>query len=434
MRSFTPAGSFQDALFTLLAQHTQKNQRYGRMIAIIAALLVICIVLGIVAHTWLAPTNVIVGQAFYTSSGQLTPGTARGIADQMQIDLQHVPPAQTGKSYYAWLLADKVTVGSREDLTGPPPIQPPILLTNTLPVNNGTVRYFFPGDALHNNLLSETSRLLITEEDANRRPHAPSTDRATWRYFAMMPQQPIPGDPTQLNALNHIRHLFYNESHLKVLALPGGLDFWLSRNAEKVLEWSVTARDDWYGAQTTPGQVDLMKPLFVRILDYLDGKQNVHVDVTPDTPLLVDATEASVALLTVDPLRQGGTNLATNPPGYIDHTQLHVGQVVRAPDISADLRLHASSILTAVKNAGGWLAQVHKDAVALFSMGNTNPAQLQQPEAGQLLDDMVTNATYAYIGQLDPVTNQIHPGVTQAHYEIEKLAGLTITTDLPSSL
>jgi len=319
-------------------------------------------------------------------------------------------------------------------LTGPPPIQPPILLTNNLSVNNGKIHYFFPGNALHTNLLSETSRLLITEEDANRSPRAPSTDQATWRYFAMIPQQPIPGDPTALNALNHIRHLFYNESRIKVLGLPGGLDFWLARNTEKVLEWSVTARDDWYGAQTNDAQVDLMKPMFVRILDYLDGGQNVHVDLPPGTPLLTNTTDASVALLTVDPLRQGGANLATNPTGYVDHTQLHVNQVSRAPDISSDMRLRASHILTGLRNTGGWLAQVRKDAIALFNMGNADPMQLRQPEAGQLLDDMVTQATYAYIGKLDPVTNQIHPGVIQAHHDTQKLAVLNISRDLPSSL
>jgi hypothetical protein len=98
------------------------------------------------------------------------------------------------------------------------------------------------------------------------------------------------------------------------------------------------------------------------------------------------------------------------------------------------MRSNASQILTAVKNAGNWLQQVHKDAVALYSMGNNDPTQLQQSKASQLLDDMVTQATYAYIGQLDPVTRQIHSGATQAHYGIQKLAVLSITKNLPSSL
>jgi hypothetical protein len=381
----------------------------------------------------LVPSNAIVGQAFYTSSGQIAPDTAQGIADQMKIDLQNISPPQAGKSYYVWLLGDKIKVGGA-DLTGPAPIQPPILLTNNLPVRNGQAHFFFPGDAQHNNLLSETSRLLITEEDANQITSAPSNDKTTWRYFAMIPQEPIPGDPTQLNAVNHIRHLFYNETRAQVAALPGGLDFWLSRNIEKVLELAVTARDDWNGTQTSPA---LMQPLFIRILDYLDGLQNVHVDLSAtDAPALINTTDtknASIALLTVDPLRQNA-DLPHDPVGYIDHIQLHLSEVVRAPDVSSEMRSNASQILTAVKNAGNWLQQVHKDAVALYSMGNNDPTQLQQSKASQLLDDMVTQATYAYIGQLDPVTRQIHSGATQAHYGIQKLAVLSITKNLPSSL
>lgn len=98
------------------------------------------------------------------------------------------------------------------------------------------------------------------------------------------------------------------------------------------------------------------------------------------------------------------------------------------------MHLRASHILTGLRNTGGWLAQVRKDAIALFNMGNADPMQLRQPEAGQLLDDMVTQATYAYIGKLDPVTNQIHPGVIQAHHDTQKLAVLNISRDLPNSL
>lgn len=447
----TPAGllstpprqnaSIPDALPTTplqpasLANSSKKSN--SRIIALVAGLLIVCIIAGLVVAFYvpglLAPSNAIVGQAFYTSSGQIAPDTAQGIADQMKIDLQNISPPQAGKSYYVWLLGDKIRVGGA-DLTGPAPIQPPILLTNNLPVHNGQAHFFFPGDAQHNNLLSETSRLLITEEDANQRTSAPSNDKTTWRYFAMIPQEPIPGDPTQLNAVNHIRHLFYNETRAQVAALPGGLDFWLSRNIEKVLELSVTARDDWNGTQTSQA---LMQPLFIRILDYLDGLQNVHVDLSAaDASVVINTTDtknASIALLTVDPLRQNA-DLPHNPVGYIDHIQLHLSEVVRAPDVSSEMRSNALQILTAVKNAGNWLQQVHKDAVALYNMGNNDPAQLQQSQANQLLDDMVTQATYAYIGQLDPVTRQIHGGAIQAHYGIQNLAVLNITRNLPSSL
>jgi hypothetical protein len=51
-----------------------------------------------------------------------------------------------------------------------------------------------------------------------------------------------------------------------------------------------------------------------------------------------------------------------------------------------------------------------------------------------MLDNMLSNATYAYIGQLDPKTDQLVPGVLQAHYAIQQLATLTITPDVPQNL
>src|SRR5579864_1368142 len=106
------------------------------------------------------PPNAVADHAFYVSSGQLADGS-QGIADQLQVDMQNVQPPPTGKSYYLWLLAD-IDTTHKKDLLGPPPIHPPILLTNNLPVRpDGTVHYMYPGDPQHNNLLSATSRLLI---------------------------------------------------------------------------------------------------------------------------------------------------------------------------------------------------------------------------------------------------------------------------------
>src|SRR5581483_4175645 len=226
---------------------------------------------------------------------------------------------------------------------------------------------------------------------------------------------------------------FYNETDIKVLGLPGGLDIWLFRNTEKILEWSVSARDDWNGPNTSDTNISLMKAQFIRILDYLDGTPNVHVDLPAGTPVLADPAAARVALLTVDTKNQGGANLATNPPGYIDHVQLHVGQVAKATDITPEMRQNSAQIIEATKNAGTWLFKVHDDAAQLFKLG-ADPAQLRQSNAGVLLDDLVTQATYAYIGQLDPVTNQVHPGVIQVHYDVQQLATLVITKNVPQSL
>ena len=78
-----------------------------------------------------------------------------------------------------------------------------------------------------------------------------------------------------------------------------------------------------------------------------------------------------------------------------------------------------------------WLTQVRVDAKALFNM---SPAQLAQPAAQSLLEDLVAQATYAYIGQLNATTNTTNPGIVQAHYDVQKLATFDITTNVPKSL
>jgi len=374
------------------------------------------------------PPGPVAGHAFYVSSGQLANG-AQGIADQLQVDLQNVQAPPTGKSYYLWLLPDKDTT-PKPDLLGPAPIHPPILLTNRLPVQqNGSVHYQYLGDAQHNDLLSATSRLLITLEDAGKNQASPSTDRSSWVYYAELPQALIPQDPTGLRGLDHLRHLYYNEDHLQVLALDGGLDIWVFRNTAKLLEWSTSARDDFDG---TTRNYELMHALFTSILDYLDGTPNVHVDVPPDTPVTADPSIARVGLLTVDTTRQGVAKfLASDPPGDLDHMKLHLNQLNRAPDATPQMHTLSQEIAGALDNVKGWLQQVRTDAKQLFHM---TPAQLAQPAARDVLDDLVTHVTYAYIGQLDPITDTLKPGVLQAHYDVLKLATFDITKNVPKQL
>jgi hypothetical protein len=82
-------------------------------------------------------------------------------------------------------------------------------------------------------------------------------------------------------------------------------------------------------------------------------------------------------------------------------------------------------------NVKKWLEQVHADAKELVNMG---PDQLTQSSAQVLLEDLATQATYAYIGQLDPTTNKVIPGMLDAHYDIQKLAAFDITAHVPTSL
>jgi eukaryotic-like serine/threonine-protein kinase len=408
------------------------RQRRGLYIVLVV-LLLIALLGGSLAAYFLffrsgqgtAPPSSIVGHAFYVSSGQLGDG-AQGIADQVQVDLQNVQAPAPGKSYYLWLLGDKDTT-PKKDLLPPAPIHPPILLTADLPVQqNGSVHYQYLGDAQHNNLLSATSRLLITLEDAGKTPASPSTDHSSWVYYAELPQVLIPKGP--LRGLDHIRHLYYNEDNLPVLGLYGGLDIWVFRNTEKILESSTSARDDFNGTTSSYGA---MHDLFTSILDYLDGIPNVHIDVPAGTPIVADPHASRVALLSVVPAQQKKTDLANNPPGDIDHLVLHLSELNRAPDATLQMHILSQEIVVALGNVKGWLQQVRSDAKKLFNM---TPDQLAQPAALDVLNDLVTQATYAYIGQLDPNTNTVKPGVLQVHYAVLKIATFDITKNVPKSL
>jgi hypothetical protein len=230
-----------------------------------------------------------------------------------------------------------------------------------------------------------------------------------------------------LRGLDHIRHIYYNENHLNVAGLYGGLDIWVFRNTAKLLEWATAARDDFDG--TTRNYTE-MHNLFISMLDYLDGTANVHMDVPPGTPIVADPAIARVGLLTVDPVAQN-RDLATNPIGDMDHLPLHLSQLLRAPDLTPEMRILSQNILIALGNAKEWLQQVRMNAKQLVAM---TPDQLTQDEARLLLDGLVTNATYAYIGQLNPVTDTVTPGVLQAHYDAQRLATFDITANVPKSL
>jgi len=63
-----------------------------------------------------------------------------------------------------------------------------------------------------------------------------------------------------------------------------------------------------------------------------------------------------------------------------------------------------------------------------------NNNQLAQPGTLAMIDNLLTNVTYAYIGQLNPKTNTVVPGILQVHYDVQQLAAFTITRNLPQSI
>lgn len=347
------------------------------------------------------PANTIVGHVFFMSSGQVNESSSQGIADEVELQLSHLSTPAQGKSYYAWLLGDNPAEGGT-------------VLLGTLNVNHGNAQLRYMGDASHTNLLTFASRFLVTEEPTSPPPIVPSLDASAWRYSAAFPRTPNPLDTTHhFGLLDHLRHLLALDPTMQELGLPGGLEIWLFRDVQKVLEWAGSARDDWSQSNTA-----YMQRQFIRILDYLDGLNNIQRDLPPGTSALADPHIAQVGLLEFDTQHQ-------EPPGLLYHIGLHLRGLVQSPGASPAQQQLATRIDTAINTVQALLEKVHQDAKTLLAMSS---AQLMQQPALSLLNDMVTNAQLAYTGQFDATTGSIQNGVTQIHYAISMLATMNVTT------
>jgi eukaryotic-like serine/threonine-protein kinase len=338
-------------------------------------------------------TPQIVGHAYFVSSGFVSPYSRQGITDQLQINLENVSAAPLGKSYYAWLLND-ITLDWR-----------PIYL-GQLAFNNGTLSLFYAGDAVHSNLLATNSRFLITEEDASAAPSSPSLDPKAWVYYAEFSQiKPVPTDPTSYSVYDHIRHLLADDPKVKAAGLTGGLDIWLYRNTQKVLEWAGSARDAW----KTKGVAFIHRQL-ARIMDYLDGTLYVKKDL-PGLGLYADPNISKVGLLTFDPQTQ-------NPPGYLYHIGKHLHEITALPQTSAAQRELAIQINQSIDVVNLWMRNIRDDVLKLYAMPD---AHLTGNDGLTLLDEVATLANEAFAGKVD-VHDQVTNGVVQIHYDIQRLA------------
>lgn len=352
----------------------------------------------------------IVGHAYFVSSGLLSsnPGSNQGITDQLQIKLDNIPPPQSGKGYYAWLLND-INLDSKAIPLG------------QLTVHNGTAVLSFGGDANHSNLLATNSRLLITEEDTAIPPVSPSLDTATYRYYAEFSQKrPDPQDPTSYSVYDHIRHLLASDPKVSAAGLTGGLDIWLYRNTQKILEWAGSARDAWKDKNAAFIQRQL-----TRIIDYLDGSTYAQQDL-PGQKLLVDPTIAKIGLLTFDPLTQ-------DPPGYLYHIGKHLREITLLPESSAEQRALATQINQATNTVTFWFNVMRRQVLQLYHM---TAAQLLGSAGRSLLDSIATYANDAFVGQINPQA-QVTDGVVQIHFEIQRMATLDVrecTATYPCSI
>ncbi len=342
----------------------------------------------------------ILGRVNFLSSEQVSETSNVGLNDEVELDMRGIQPPAPGNSFYAWLLGDQNAGDSI------------VVLLGKLTLVAGNAHLLYTGDAQHTNLLDIASRFLVTEESATITPVSPSPDYNAWRYYGEIPQTPDPQDANHFSYLDHLRHLLSSDPLLNSLELPGGLCNWFYRNTDKLLEWTVSARDRWDEVRDTGFAVRQI----LRALAYLDGLSFVAQDLPPGLSLPDTPHIASVGLINT----QSGNQ---TPPGYIAHILHHLNGLINAPGSTLATRQQAAQIIDALSNAQQWLQKLRNDARQFVSMTN---AQLMQPAALALLNDMVQQANYAYSGQIDPVSGAMHQGVIWIHAQAQMLAALDV--------
>jgi hypothetical protein len=352
-----------------------------------------------------APTAQAVGAISFLSSGQLNENTSQGIDDQVQITLHNLEAPVAGKSYYAWLLGDATQTETQSIPLG------------KLKLVNGTVNFFYTGDSQHTNLLQIVSRFLITAEGSNVTPVSPSPETSNWVYYGAIPATPDPQDAHHFSFLNHLRHLLADEPILDELELPGGLNSWFTRNTQKLIEFTTNSRDQW---QDT-ANMGFVRNEGIRILSYLDGMSFMTPDLpaaSATDPVQLDTHLAGLGLVNVRGPSQ-------DPGSYMDQINYHLNGLINAPGSPSNIRSIAATILPIMSNVTTWLQKLRTDDKQLLAM---NDAQISQPAAFSLLNDMVVQASNAYSGGTNPSTNQFLQGVVWIHQELQSMASINISS------
>jgi hypothetical protein len=96
---------------------------------------------------------------------------------------------------------------------------------------------------------------------------------------------------------------------------------------------------------------------------------------------------------------------------------------VLSPDATQVQQNLAAQIQVALNKEKGYLAQIQRDANQLVNMDDT---QLGQPTALASLDDLVTQAQFAYSGEPDPQTGQTQGGAVWICNNIHRLASFDL--------
>jgi|GEM_PF-1873091 len=387
------------------ASHPLFSRKYRHLVLIISVLLILILASVFLlpllfsslstSKTTTASSPAFVGRVFFSNSGQVNPTSSQGINDVVTIDLHGLAAPTSKKVYDAWLLPDQIN----SEVT-------PLLIGIALPAENVQMTYI---DPTHTNLLATYNTFLITEDDASETPLIPSIDLASWSYNGSIPNIPTPGDPKQYSLLSHLRHLVAKDPTVEAIGLSGGLDIWLYRNSEKILQYATAARDETSSAEAIKDNV-------IRILQYLDGINYSWRDTPANSPWLIDGKAGHIGLL--------DSELNQNPPGYLTHVMVHLNGLATSPGVTESQKQLVIRIDNSIRSIVPLYQAVRTDAIQLVKMTND---QLFQSGARSLLEDMATKASYAYAGQPNTTNKDIQPGINGLQAQFQSLTTIEVS-------
>lgn len=387
------------------------RKRRGWLVAVIIVLIVVLagssLTIYQLTRSNQAATPASVGQVFFINTNNGNGAQNLGLNDEFQVNLKNLATPVAGKQYYAWLLPDTAQSENSARALG------------VLHVSGGaaTLSYI---DPQHTNLVGQFSRFLVTEEAASPAPISPSLDKATWRYYAEMPQVPLIKNcsgvaVTQLSVLCHLHHLLSGDPDLARVNLQGGLNYWLQGNVREMVKWSQEAVD--HG-----GAVDVRHKI-VNILFILGGPSCIQQSLQKAAPgadnKIDDQTLPTIAAI---PLMD--CSLTPDLPGYVTHIDNHLNALLQSPGVSSNQKAQALQINPELNTIAAWLKEVQSDALQLVAMSDI---QLTQKSGLDLRSALSALATEVLSGGPNPTTGAPDPGVQAISLQLQGLAKLDVT-------
>lgn len=332
-------------------------------------------------------TPTLTGDIQFTDHSAAFPGAT----DAVTIAVRGSRPLDTEHRYYAWLINQ-----SSDQIT---PLGQLTLANQTY-----SLSYASPGIAGKPgaNLLTLGDKIEVTLEQGD-------ADRPTGKVIlsATFPPQ----------AFVHIGHLLvsFPTTPGKIGLLVGVLSQTQEVNAQVTLLQNAASSGNAAAVQCGAQS----------ILDIIEGAHGPHYRPLDQTCQALNVTLVGdgFGLLDLSQPTQGtGASGSYSGGGYLDNAADHASLAATVPDATANIKLHAGHVKTAIGNIKGWLTTADQDAVKL----------LATPKDTALVADLVAVCDHAYHGISADTDQTTAPapakgGAITAYEHGQFMATLTLT-------